>query len=98
MQESLYQVQWILNLEDPARPGFFGTTNHLGTSPAAAAIASAQSVSNAVEECWGRAQLHILRVSDEVGEKNLLSSHDLQAALRYVSDHIPIDVVCRPLC
>lgn len=98
MRENLYKVQWILNLEDPKRAGFYGTTNHLGTSPAAAALASAQTVSHAVEEGWGRAQLHILRVSEETGEENLLSDNDLQRALRYSTSSFPIEVVYRPLC
>lgn len=98
MQESLYKVQWILNLDDPKRAGYYGTTNHLGSSPAAAALASAQTVSHAVEENWGRAQLHILRVSEELGDENLLSGSDLQAALRYSGSNLPIEVVYRPLC
>src|SRR3546814_6242553 len=97
MRENLYKVQWILNLEDPKRAGFYGTTNHLGSSPAAAALASAQTVSHAVEEDWGRAQLLILRVSEERGDENLLSGNDLQAALRYYSNNLPIDVIYRPL-
>jgi hypothetical protein len=97
MQESLYKVQWILNHDDPKRPGFYGTTNHLGVSPAAAAIASAKSVSHAADDSWGRAQLHILRVSAHLDDENLLSGNDLQAALR-LDASLPIDVVYRPLC
>jgi hypothetical protein len=98
MQESLYKVQWILNHDDPKRPGFYGTTNHLGASPAAAAIASAKSVSHAADDSWGRAQLHILRVSAHLDDENLLSGNDLQAALRLADSSLPIDVVYRPLC
>lgn len=98
MPECIYKVQWILNLDDPDRAGLYGTTSHAGVSPAAAAIASAETVSHAVEDDWGRAQLLILRVSEESGEENLLSGNDLQTALRYASANLPIDVVYRPLC
>lgn len=98
MNENLYKVQWILNHDDPRRAGFFGTTNHLGASPAAAAIASAHSVSHAADESWGRAQLHILRVSGPLDDENLLSGNDLQAALRLCDAGLPIEVVYRPLC
>lgn len=98
MQESLYKVQWILNLDDPQRAGFYGTTNHLGASPAAAAIASAKTVAHALEESWGRAQLFILRVSEQLCDQNLLSGNDLQAALRRSEGNLPLEVVYRPLC
>ena len=97
MQESLYKVQWILNPADLGRAGIYGTTSHHGASPAAAAIASAHSLSHAIDESWGRAQLFILRVYEELCDRDLLSSSDLQAALRR-SDNPPIDVVYRPLC
>jgi len=98
MSENLYEVRWILNHDDPERPGFYGTTKHLGISPAAAAIASARSVSNSADESWGRAQLHILRVSGVLDDENLLCAQDLQAALRLFDAGLPIEVVYRPLC
>jgi hypothetical protein len=97
MQESVYKVQWILSPDDPERAGIYGTTSHHGASPAAAAIASAQSLSQAVDASWGRAQLFILRVYEELCERDLLSGSDFQAALRR-SDHLPLDVVYRPIC
>lgn len=97
MQENLYMVHWILNPRDPARAGLYGTTRHHGASPAAAAIASARSLSQAVDSSWGRAQLFILRVCEEADDRDLLSGSDLQAALRR-SDGLPLDVVYRPIC
>jgi hypothetical protein len=51
-----------------------------------------------VEESWGRAHLHILKVSEEDGDRNLLSGPELMAALRRAANPIHIDVMYRPLC
>lgn len=97
MRENLYRVQWILNPKEPGRAGLYGTTRHHGASPAAAAIASARSLCQAVDSSWERAQLFILRVCEEPDDRDLLSGNDLQAALRR-SDSLPLDVVYRPIC
>lgn len=98
MQESLYQVRWILNPDDPALAGLYGTTSHFGSSPAAAAIASARIVSHDVRERWGRAQMLILSVCGNPGGENLLSGSDLQAALHRTHGSLPVELVYRPLC
>lgn len=98
MGDCLYRVRWILNPLDPNRAGFFGTTNHAGHSPAAAAVASAEAIRQSIEESWGRVQLVILGVSAEQDDANLLSGTDLQMALRRADDSLTMDVVYRPLC
>jgi hypothetical protein len=98
MQENVYQVQWILDPGDPGRAGLYGTTSHHGTTPAAAAIASAELLAHTVAQSGGRPQLLIVSVSEKLSDRNLLSGSDLQAALRFTQEQLPIDVVYRPLC
>ena len=43
-----FKVRWILSPLDQDRAGFCGTTTHAGHNPAAAALASAESVLNAL--------------------------------------------------
>jgi len=98
MQEQLYKVQWILNPDDPSVAGLYGTTTHFGSSPAAAAIASARIVSRDAKERAGRAQMFILSVSEDESGENLLSSSDLQTALLRFDESLPFELVYRPLC
>jgi len=98
MSENVYEVQWILDPGEPGRAGMYGTTTHRGTTPAAAALASAEILAHAVRESPGRPQLIIVRVSEKSSDRNLLSGSDLQAALRVAPEHLPLDVVHRPLC
>lgn len=97
-QEQLYKVQWILNPDDPSLAGLYGTTTHFGSSPAAAAIASARIVSRDAKERVGRAQMFILSVSGDDSRENLLSSGDLQTALVRFDEAFPFELVYRPLC
>jgi hypothetical protein len=93
-----YKVRWIVSPLDHDRAGLFGTTTHSGHTPAAAALASAESVMDALSAEELDAQFHVVSVwSGEVGG-NLLSGDDLRAALRCHHRKFPIEIVYRPLC
>ena len=98
MAELAYKVRWIVAPRDRDRAGMFGTTTHPSRTPAAAALASAESVMAALSDEDLEAQFHVLSVSSEDVGRNLLSSDDLRAALRYHDRNLPIEVVYRPLC
>ncbi|MGH6959069.1 MAG: hypothetical protein ACREE7_01155 [Dongiaceae bacterium] len=93
-----YKVRWIVTPLDPDRSGHYGTTTHRGSTPAAAALASAESVMSALSDDLLGAQMHILSVFAEDTGGNLLSADDLRLALRYHPKVLPVDVICRPLC
>jgi hypothetical protein len=97
-KDFLYKVRWILAPLDQSRAGLYGTTTHPSRTPATAALASAESVMDALDEDRGRVQIHILGVFAEEPNRNLLSSDDLRAALRYHDRVLPVEVICRPLC
>ena len=96
--ESSFTVRWILSPTDHDRAGLVGTTTHPGQSPAAAALASAESVLNALTGDQFDAEFHVLSVSVGEAGTNLLEGNQLQAALRFHDRRLPIDVVYRPLC
>jgi hypothetical protein len=96
--ESSFTVRWILSPTDHDRAGLVGTTTHPGQSPAAAALASAESVLNALTGDQFDAEFHVLSVSVGEAGTNLLEGNELQAALRFHGRRLPIDVVYRPLC
>ncbi len=93
-----YKVRWILTPFDPDRAGHYGTTTHQGKTPAAAALASAESVMDALCDDALGAQMHILGVFAEEQGGNLLSADDLRLALRFHPKLLPVEVICRPLC
>jgi hypothetical protein len=97
--ERPYKVRWIVAPRDQERAGMYGTTTHPSRTPAAAALASAESVMAALEDGDLEADFHVLSVSaGDTGEgRNLLSSDDLRAALRCYPGLL-IEVVYRPLC
>ena len=97
-RDLLYKVRWIVSPLDHDRAGLFGTTTHDGCTPAAAALASAESVMNALSAEEHGAQFHVVSVSAEEAGGNLLSGEDLQAALRRHHRKFPIEIVYRPLC
>src|SRR6202008_3620127 len=80
--DSSFTVRWILSPTDHDRAGLIGTTTHPGRSPAAAALASAESVLNALTTDQFDAEYHVLSVSVGEAGANLLESNELQAALR----------------
>ena len=92
-----FTVRWILSPFDQDRAGLVGTTTHRGTNPAAAALASAESVLTALTPDQLDAEFHVLSVSAGEVDRNLLKGDDLRAALRF-HDRLPIRVVYRPLC
>ena len=94
----LFTVRWILSPTDHDRAGLVGTTTHPGQSPAAAALASAESVLNALTGDQFDAEFHVLSVSVGEAGTNLLEGNELQAALRFHDRRLPIEVVYRPLC
>jgi hypothetical protein len=98
MAERAYKVRWIVAPRDQDRAGMFGTTTHPSRTPAAAALASAESVMAALSDEDLEAQFHVLSVSAGDMGHNLLSSDDLRAALRYHDRNLPIEVLYRPLC
>lgn len=93
-----YKVSWIVAPLDQDRAGVFGTTTHPSRTPAAAALASAESVMAALSDEEIDAQFHVLSVSTGTMGRNLLSSDDLRVALRYHHRDLPIEVIYRPLC
>lgn len=93
-----YKVRWIVAPLDHEEAGLFGTTTHAGRNPAAAALASAESVMNALSDDARRAEFHVLSVSDSETGDNLLSGDDLRAALRFHDRKFPIEILYRPLC
>jgi hypothetical protein len=95
--ECPYKVRWIVAPRNQDRAGLYGTTTHPSRTPAAAALASAQSVMAALEDEDLEAQFHVLSVSAGDAGRNLLSSDDLRAALRCYPG-LRIEVVYRPLC
>jgi len=95
--ERPYKVRWIVAPRDKDRAGIYGTTTHPSRTPAAAALASAESVMAALEDEDLEAQFHVLSVSAGEAERNLLSGDDLRAALRCYPG-LRIEVVYRPLC
>jgi hypothetical protein len=98
VQEFPYKVKWILAPLDGDRAGLYGTTTHPSRTPASAALASAESVLNSLTEDRGKVQIHIVSVFANEPDRNLLSSEDLRAALRYHDKLFLVDVVYRPLC
>jgi len=94
--EHPYKVRWIVAPRDQERAGLYGTTTHPSRTPAAAALASAESVMAALEDDL-EAQFHVLSVSAGEAGCNLLSGDDLRAALRW-HPGLRIEVVYRPLC
>jgi hypothetical protein len=95
--ERAYKVRWIVAPRDQDRAGRYGTTTHPSLTPAAAALASAESVMAALEDGDLEAQFHVLSVSAGDAGRNLLSSDDLRAALRCYP-RLLIEIVYRPLC
>ncbi|WP_119460661.1 hypothetical protein [Rhodospirillaceae bacterium SYSU D60014] len=94
-----YKVRWIFAPSTPGRGGLYGTTTHQGATPAAAAVASAERLLNALpDEERNPAELLILSVFEEPDGENLLSAADLEATLRYHHTPLPCPVVYRPLC
>ena len=93
-----FKVRWILSPLDQDRAGLCGTTTHPGHNPAAAALASAESVLNALTADQLDAQFHVLSVSADEAGANLLAGDDLRAALRHHDRRLPIEVMYRPLC
>jgi hypothetical protein len=99
LRDNTYKVRWIFTPTTRGRGGLYGTTTHEGATPAAAAVASAGHVLNALpDEDRGPAQLLILSVFEAPEGKNLLSAADLEATLRYHHTVLPCEVVYRPLC
>jgi hypothetical protein len=92
-----FKVQWILSPSDPGRAGLYGTTEHEGRTPAAAAIASAKSVLQAADREPRPFQIVIVGVFDGEGAPNLLTADDLTDALRHYPS-LPCDIISRPLC
>jgi hypothetical protein len=93
-----YRVRWIVAPLDHEQAGLFGTTTHAGRNPAAAALASAESVVNALSDDALSAEFHVLSVSASETGDNLLSGDDLRAALRFHDRRFPIEILYRPLC
>lgn len=93
-----FTVRWILSPLDQDRAGLVGTTTHPGQNPAAAALASAESVLTALIPEQFDAEFHVLSVSAGETGRNLLKGDDLRAALRFHDRRLPIGVVYRPLC
>jgi hypothetical protein len=92
-----FTVKWILSPFDQNHAGLVGTTTHRGKTPAAAALASAESVLMTLNADQLDAEFHVLSVSADEVDRNLLKGDDLRAALRF-HDRLPIGVVYRPLC
>jgi hypothetical protein len=97
-RELAYKVSWIVAPLDQDRAGMLGTTTHPSRTPAAAALASAESVMAALSDGEIAAQFHVLSVSTETMGQNLLSSDDLRVALKCHDRDLPIEVIYRPLC
>ena len=91
-----FTVRWILSPFDQDRAGLVGTTTHREPNPAAAALASAESVLMTLNPDQLDAEFHVLSVSAGEADRNLLKGDDLRAALRF-HDRLPIGVVYRPL-
>ena len=96
--EASYRVRWIVAPRDPQRAGVYGTTTHAGSSPAVAAVLSAESVMDVLADDQREAQMHILSVFGADSDRNLLSGEDLRRALRCHDKVLPFEVVYRPLC
>lgn len=97
-QPRRFTVRWILLLRDQERGGLYGTTTHEAATPASAALASAEAIFGAIRTEPAPQELHVLSVSDEPTEDNLLSETDLAAALRFHHRALPCPIAYRPLC
>jgi hypothetical protein len=98
LQENTYKVKWILVPRDTTRHGLYGTTTHHGSTPAVAAIASAETILNALPDAPVPCDLQVLGVFSGREDRNLLNDEELQAAVRYHPKALPCGIACRPLC
>jgi hypothetical protein len=97
MYEKTYKVKWILVPSDHSRHGLYGTTTHHGSTPAVAAICSAETILKALPDAPRPCELQVLGVFDGDSE-NLLSDDELRATIRYHHRPLPCPVAYRPLC
>jgi hypothetical protein len=96
MHERLFTVRWILAPADPAQAGLCGTTTHSGSTPAAAAISAARSISVAAPSGLGPAQLLILSVAED-DRSDVMTADALLLAVRSHPSDIPFEIVYRRL-